>query len=188
MSALLYRLGHFCVRHHRAVLAVWAVIFIGLITLTAVIGKPTNSNVTLDGTGSTEATNLLADKLPKDQNGTVPIVLVAKSGTLDKGANAKAVKATTKSLANQEDVIKAVSPLSDKGSDALSKDKTIGYISVTLSEGPDSLSVDEAEAVFDATKPGSDAGLEVSAGGYLGQQLSKPATESSEADRARRWR
>ena len=180
MSALLYRLGHFCVRHHRAVLAVWAVIFIGLITLTAVIGKPTNSNVTLDGTGSTEATNLLADKLPKDQNGTVPIVLVAKSGTLDKGANAKAVKATTKSLANQEDVIKAVSPLSDKGSDALSKDKTIGYISVTLSEGPDSLSVDEAEAVFDATKPGSDAGLEVSAGGYLGQQLSKPATESSE--------
>ena len=33
-----------------------------------------------------------------------------------------------------------------------------------------------------------DAGLEVSAGGYLGQQLSKPATESSEADRARRRR
>ena len=65
MSALLYRLGHFCVRHHRAVLAVWAVIFIALIALTAVIGKPTNSNVTLDGTGSTENAVIVDGRLTK---------------------------------------------------------------------------------------------------------------------------
>jgi RND superfamily putative drug exporter len=181
LSALLYRLGHFCVRRRWPVLAVWVTLLVGLVVVTRIVGEPTSDNLTLPGTGSTKATDLLADKLPKQQNGTVPIVLVADSGTLDAGANQKAVNDTVKSLGAANGVEKAVSPLSSKGADALSKDKKTGYISLTLTDGPGDLEEDDANEIIDAAQPAVDAGLEVSAGAYLGQEVSKPATESSEA-------
>ena len=162
-------------------LAVWIVLLVGLVVVTRVIGEPTSDNLTLPGTGSTQATDLLADKLPKEQNGTVPIVLVADSGTLDKGANKQAVDKTVNSLSSTDGVEKAVSPLSNKGADQLSKDKMTGYISLTLTEGPGDLDEDEGNEIIDAAQPAVDAGLDVSAGGYLGQEVSKPSTGSSTA-------
>ncbi len=181
MSAVLYRLGHACVRHHRIVLTTWLVLVVGLTAAVHIAGKQTSDNLTLPGTGSTKATNVLADKLPKQQYGTVPIVFVAPSGKLDEGANKAAVDKAVKDLAAAPGVEKAVNPLSSQGKAALSKDKTIGYASLTLSIGPGDLDEDEANTIIDAAQPAVDAGLHVSAGGYLGQQVSKPATESSEA-------
>jgi RND superfamily putative drug exporter len=181
VSGVLYRLGHLCVRRHRIVLAIWLVLVVGLTVAVNVAGKQTSDNLTLPGTGSTKATNLLADKLPKQQNGTVPIVFVASSGKLDTGANKTAIDQAVKDLGKAPGVEKATNPLSSKNSDALSKDKTIAYSSLTLSIAPGDLDEDEANTIIDAAQPAVDAGLKVSAGGYLGQQVSKPATESSEA-------
>ncbi len=77
-------------------------------------------------------------------------------------------------------MIKAVNPLSGRRPAALSKDETIAYIPVTLDLGPADLTKDEAQEIIDAADPASDAGLEVEAGGYLGQAVSKPETHSSE--------
>ena len=74
----------------------------------------------------------------------------------------------------------AVSPLSDAGKDALSKDKQIGYISVALDVGQGSITEDEANAVLDAANPAKKAGLQVAVGGYIGQELSKPDTGASD--------
>ena len=181
MSAVLYRLGHLCVRRHRIVLAIWLVLVVGLTVAVQIAGKQTSDNLTLPGTGSTKATNLLADKLPKQENGTVPIVFVSTSGKLDQGQNKTAIDKAVKDLAAAPGVEKAVNPLSPQGANALSKDKTIAYSSLTLSVSPGDLTEDEANAIIDAAQPAVDAGLKVSAGGYLGQKVSKPATESSEA-------
>ncbi len=180
MSGALYRLGHFCVRRRRPVVALWCVFIVGVVAAVVILGAQTSNNLTLPGTGSTKATDLLAKYLPRDQFGTVPIVLVSDSGKLTDSANRKAVNATVKSLAAADGVYKAVSPLSDKGSDALSKDGKTGYISLTLTISPDDLSEDEANTIIDAAQPARDAGLEVSAGGYLGQEVSKPSTHVSE--------
>ena len=76
----------------------------------------------------------------------------------------------------------AVSPLEQAGSAALSKDGKIAYISVTLDEGPSDLTEEEAQTVIDAADgPAAKANIEVEAGGYLGQAVSKADTESSEA-------
>jgi RND superfamily putative drug exporter len=181
VSAVLYRLGHLCVRRHRIVLAIWLVLVVGLTIAVNIAGKQTSDNLTLPGTGSTKATNLLADKLPEQQYGTVPIVFVASSGKLDQGENKKAIDQAVKDLAAATGVEKATNPLSSKGAGALSKDKTIAYSSLTLSISPGDLTEDEANTIIDAAQPAVTAGLDVSAGGYLGQQVSKPATESSEA-------
>jgi RND superfamily putative drug exporter len=107
VSGALYRLGHLCVRRHRIVLAIWLVLVVGLTVAVNVAGKQTSDNLTLPGTGSTKATNLLADKLPKQQNGTVPIVFVATSGKLDSGANKNAVDEAVKDLGKAPGVEKA---------------------------------------------------------------------------------
>ncbi|HVI35385.1 MAG TPA: MMPL family transporter, partial [Gaiellales bacterium] len=92
-----------------------------------------------------------------------------------------AVDATVKSLRKQPEVASATSPLSKAGQTFLSKDKRIGYISVVLHDSPSALTVDEAHDVIDAAQPARNAGMQVAAGGYLGQKVSKPSTEISEA-------
>jgi putative drug exporter of the RND superfamily len=181
MTGPLYRVGWFCTRHHWPVIAVWVLAVVALALGARAAGEQNSDNLTLPGTGSTKAQDLLKSKLPKQAYGTNPIVLEAAKGKLTSSANSKAVDSTVKSLKKEPGVVRAVSPLSEKGAAALSKDKTIGYISVTLNEGPSDLTKEDAESIIDATSPASDAGLTVATGGYLGQAVSKADTESSEA-------
>jgi putative drug exporter of the RND superfamily len=78
-------------------------------------------------------------------------------------------------------VVKAVNPLGDEGKAFLSKDKTIAYIPVSLDVSQSDITKDEAQQVLDAGDPARAAGIDVSLGGYAGQQLSKPSTHQSEA-------
>jgi putative drug exporter of the RND superfamily len=181
MSAALYALGRFCVRRRYQVLVAWIALMIAVAVVANAVGKQTSNDLTIPGTGSTQAQDLLQDKLPNQANGTNPVVMEASSGTLDAGANATAVKDTVSALSKAPDVTKAVSPLSSEGSDALSKDKTIGYISLTIDVSSADLTEDQANAIIDTETPATDAGLKVANGGYLGQAVSKPSTESSEA-------
>jgi RND superfamily putative drug exporter len=181
MTGPLYRVGGFCTRHHWPVIIAWVLAVVALALGARAAGEQNSDNLSLPGTGSTKAQDLLKAKLPKQAYGTNPVVLEVAKGKLTDSANKKAVNATVKSLKKEPGVVHAVSPLSKAGASALSKDKRIGYISVTLSEGPSDLTKEDAENIIDATSPASDAGLTVATGGYLGQAVSKADTESSEA-------
>ncbi len=181
MTGPLYALGRFCARHHYPVIALWVIAALALVLFAQASGDKTNDNLTLPGTGSTDATNLLEADLPDQAYGSNPLTLEAKSGKLTEGANSKAVAETVANLKKTAHVISAVSPLSASGSSFLSKDETIGYIPVTLNVGPGGLTQAEAQAVLDAADPAEAAGLDPAIGGYVGQQLSKPSTEISEA-------
>ena len=75
------------------------------------------------------------------------------SGKLTTGKNEQAVKATVNSLKKAPHVISAVSPLSSEGAGALSKDKRIGYISVTIDLSSSDLTEDQANEIIDAESP-----------------------------------
>ena len=77
MTGPLYRLGGFCVRHKALVIAVWYVIFCGLAGASVVLGQNTSDNLTLPGTDSQKATDLLDAKFPDQANGSVPVAFVA---------------------------------------------------------------------------------------------------------------
>src|SRR5262249_4636613 len=92
-----------------------------------------------------------------------------------------AVNQAAADVAKTPNVASVVNPLTSQGAGALSKDKATGYLSVTTTVNPGSLSVDQAQAIIDsAKKPAQAAGIEVQTGGQLGQKVSKPSTESSE--------
>ncbi len=181
MTGPLYRLGRFCSRHHWPVIAVWVLLAIGLAVAARTAGDNTSDNVSLPGSGSTNAQNLLQDKLPSQAYGSNPLVFKTPSGKLSDSKNSQAISQTVDNLKKDPNVTSAISPLSSEGKNFLSKDGNIGYIPVILKVGPTDLSVEEAQNILDAADPAEKAGMQTAVGGYVGQELSKPNTESSEA-------
>ncbi len=181
MTAPLYALGRACSRHHWLTIAAWLLLAVGLVVAGQSQASRTNDNLTLPGTDSTAATELLEDNLPAQAFGSNPLVIESSGGKLTEPERAEAIAATVKRLRALPDVTSAIDPLSREGAAFLSKDGRVAYVPVYLGIGPGELSEDQAQAVLDAGAPAEAAGLEVSVGGYVGQQLSKPSTETSDA-------
>ncbi len=180
MTGLLYRLGRACARWRFVVLGLWLVLVVALVIAGREAGSQTTNNVTLPGTGSQSATDLLSDRFPSQAYGSNPLVVATDSGKLTDSKYSKAIDSSVSALKKTPHVTAAVSPLSDAGANALSKDKQIGYISVALDVGQGSITEDEGNAVLDAANPAKKAGLQVAIGGYVGQELSKPDTGASD--------
>jgi putative drug exporter of the RND superfamily len=181
MTGPLYHLGRFCSRHHWPIIAVWVAAALALALVGHAAGDRTSDNLTLPGSDSTQATDLLSQKLPDQANGSNPLVLQARTGKLTDSKHEGAVQATVKSLEGTDHVVNVVDPTTDAGSAFLSKDKAIGYIPVTLDVGAGDLTKEQAQAVLDAAQPAREAGMDAAVGGYVGKQLSKPSTHVSEA-------
>jgi putative drug exporter of the RND superfamily len=181
MTAPLYAIGRFCSRHHWPTIAAWLVIAVALVVAAQSSETRTNDNLTLPGTNSTIATELLEDNLPEQAYGNNPLVFRSSGGALTEPKYSAAIGESVKRLGAMPEVTSAINPLSPAGAEFLSKDKTIAYVPVYLDVGPGELTEDEAQAVLNAGEPAEAAGLETSVGGYVGQQLSKPSTEVSEA-------
>src|SRR5215207_1894496 len=145
------------------------------------VGQETNDNLSLPGTDSQAASNLLADKFPDQANGSVPIAFRAPAGTkLSDTKYKKPIERVTKAYGKDPAVTHAVGPFSEQGGDQLNKKHTIGYISLNLKDSPSELSVEEAQRIISLDRPLEKAGLDPAAGGYLGQKVSKPSTHVSE--------
>jgi putative drug exporter of the RND superfamily len=181
MTGPLYHLGRLCARHWKLVTAAWMLAAVGLALAGRAAGERTSDDLTLPGTGSTKATDVLEKRLPDQAYGSNPLVLASHHGKLTDSKNKQAVDDTVNKVRSTPHVVKAVNPLSDEGSAFLSKDKTIAYVPVTLDVSQSDITKDEAQQVLDAGDPVRDAGLDVSLGGYAGQKLSKPSTHQSEA-------
>ena len=181
MTGPLYAIGRFCSHHHWPVIGGWIVLAVALLAFSHAAGSKTSENLTLPGTDSTKATELLEDDLPEQAYGSNPLVLEAPQGKLTESKYASAVSETAKRLNELGEVNSAVSPLSPEGAGFLSKDGSIGYIPVVLGVGPGEIDEVQAQRILDAAEPARAAGLATSVGGYVGQQLSKPETETSEA-------
>jgi RND superfamily putative drug exporter len=181
MTGVLYRLARFCVRYRFAVLAAWVLLAVALVGASHRLGDNTNDNVTLPGTNSQQAADVLSKSFPDQANGSSPIVLHVSSGKLTDSKYSQAVNQAAADAAKAPDVASVVNPLTAQGASALSKDQRTGYLSVTLSVSPGALSVDDAQTIIDAAaKPAQAAGIQVETGGQLGEKVSKPATETSE--------
>jgi putative drug exporter of the RND superfamily len=177
----LYRLAGLCVRRAPWVILLWIVAVVVVVLVAKSTGEDTNDDLTLPGSDSTAAQDLLEAHFPKQQFGSNPVVLATASGKLTDSANRKVVKATVKSLKSTPHVNGVISPLSQAGEDQISKDGTIGYASVTLNIGPTDLDADEANAVIAAADPARNAGWRVAVAGYIGQEVSKSPSSKSDA-------
>src|SRR5262249_39520062 len=174
MTAPLYAIGRFCSRHHWPTIAVWLIAAVVLVIAGQASGDKTNDNLTLPGTGSTNATELMEAKLPQQAYGSNPLAFESSGGPLTQPKYAQAIEESIKRLQTMPEVNSAISPLSKEGVEKglLSKDQTVAYTPVFLNVGPGELTEEQAKDVLNAGDPAKRAGLETSVGAYVGQQLS----------------
>src|ERR1700709_2674750 len=112
MTGPLYAIGRWCSRHHWPVIGVWIVLAVALVAIGQASGSKTSENLTLPGTGSTQATELLEENLPEQAYGSNPLVLEAPAGAkLSEPKYAGAIAETVTNLEALPDVNSATSPL-----------------------------------------------------------------------------
>lgn len=180
MTGLLYNLASFCIRHRRVVVGLWIVIAIAISVLSTSLGKQFADDLTLPGKDSQQATDLVDSKFPGQSNGSNPVLFKAKQGKITDASNKKAVEDTISTLSKDDQVTSINDPFSKSAPGQVSKDGKIAYASMVISDGPGDLSDEVAQDLVDEAHSAAGDGLDVAVGGYLGQQVSKPSTESSE--------
>ena len=136
---------------------------VALVAVSQRLGDNTNDNLTLPGTNSQQATDALSKPFPDQSNGTSPIVLHVKQREADRLRSTRRRSTRRRpTVAKAPDVASVVNPLTSQGASALSKDQQTGYLSVTLSVSPGSLSVADAQNIINAAaKPAQAAGIQV---------------------------
>ena len=180
MTAALYALGRLCVRRHWVVLVLWFVIVAGLGAAARAVELQTSDNLSLPGTDSERATDLLDDRFPSQANGSNPVVFAAKQGKLTDQKNSAAVNAAVKALRNDPAVASVDSPFDADGAGDLSKNEKIGYASMILVDSASELSLQDAREIIGDADVAEKQGLTVAFGGYIGQQVSKSDSHTSE--------
>ena len=182
MTPVLYALGHFCTKHRWVVVIAWVIILAGMLVGSKSLGWNTSNNMTLNGTGSQDATNLLNDRWPEAANGSIPVVLGAPGGTtISDSQYTDAINETVSNYQNDSNVTSVTSPLgTSQQSMALnSKDGQIAIISVVIKQSANELTVDQANALVNLSEPATKAGLTVGVASYVGNAVSNPNTNLS---------
>jgi uncharacterized membrane protein YdfJ with MMPL/SSD domain len=180
MAGLLHRVGMFAARRKWAVLGAWVVVVAVTIGLHVLFGSNTSNNLSLPGTGSQAATDLLTEKFPPQQNGASPILFHTDDGKVTDAANKQAIEASQRAISKQPHVYSAPSPFGQQGAAQISKDGQTAFIPVLLDVGGSDLTDEIGQNVLDAADPGTAAGMEVAAGGPIGSELSEPTTGNSD--------
>jgi RND superfamily putative drug exporter len=176
MAALLERLGRRCARHRLAVLGVWACALVALALTANSLGTRTSDDLSLPGTGSQAAADVLEHHFPTEQNVSSPVVFAAPSGSIAEPERRRAIDATLRRLREAPHVVTVVSPFSQEGAVGLSRGGRVAYATVTLDVQPVELKQETADDIAAAAHAD---GLEVAVGGLIGQQASAPeATDS----------
>jgi RND superfamily putative drug exporter len=182
MTRALYALGKACARRGWIVIGLWLILAVGLLVWSGSTGQNLSDNLTLPGTDSQKATDLLNAQFPEQANGMVPIVYAApKGGDLHDSQYKELIDRVYNSYKDDKHkVYSATSPFSSAGSDQISKDKSIAYIALNLKESASDLTTDEAQQLLDTAKSDNYTKMQISIGGYPGEKLSKPSSRTSE--------
>jgi RND superfamily putative drug exporter len=160
----------------------WVVVAAALLIGSKSLGWNTSNNLTLAGTGSQDATNLLDDRWPQAANGSIPVALGAPGGDLIRDSKyTDAINETVSNYKKDPGVESVVSHLGPtKQSQSLnSRDGQVAVISVTIKASPSELTVDEGNHLVGLSAPASKAGLKVGVGGYVGNAVSNPDVDLS---------
>jgi uncharacterized membrane protein YdfJ with MMPL/SSD domain len=181
VGAFLYRLGGFAARHRFVVILLWIALAAVVVGVVQVAGAKTNNTLTLPGTDSQAAFDILEARFPPQQNGTNPFVFHVDDGKLTDATYKPAMNATYRAFKASKHVFSVENPVGKDGATAgiLSKDAKTGFMPVLLDVNSGFITEELAQDVLRATAPARKAGIQVAVGGSIGSVLSTPDTKES---------
>ncbi|WP_434741533.1 MMPL family transporter [Micromonospora sp. SH-82] len=177
MATLLYRLGRASLRRRRLVVAVWLVVLVGLGLAAATLRGPMSSNLTMPGTESQQALDLLAEKFPAASGATGTIAVKAPAeGALASPEGQAVVQSLVEEATRVPGVVGAVNPLQ---AGAVSPDGRYALVQVQFADRADSITEEQREAYGEVGAAAEQQGWEVAPGGEV--LAAVPEIGSSEA-------
>ncbi len=182
MSKILYALARLMVKLRWGVVVLWLVAAALIISAGKAAGPDTYNDLSLPGTGSQDATNLLTKEFPPEQNGSSPVVFSIESGNLTNEPYKSAIDEASKALRALPEVYSVINPMEDYAKALRGGDDQIAYIPVLLNVGNAQLSMPIAQKVLATAKgPADRVGMHVAVGGPVGSELAN--TTSFDADK-----
>ena len=180
MTGKLYATARFCIRHRRKVVSIWLLAAIAFTVASGLGGDQYADDLSLPGTDSQRATDIVDKSFPSQANGSNPVVFKARQGTVTDSQNEQQIEKALSRLRSDPGVASADDPFGAQAAGQVSQDQTIAFSNVIVRDGPGELSTEEAQEIIDRAASVQGKGLDVAVGGYLGAQVSQPSTESSE--------
>ncbi|MFD0317080.1 MMPL family transporter [Streptomyces flavalbus] len=165
MATILYRLGRWAFRRRRLVGGVWLTALLLAVVAAAVAPAAEDEDLSMPGTESQRAFDLLDERFPQAnaQGAEARLVFQAPDGQRMTAAQHRTVvEDTLDSLADGDQVASATDPY-DTG--AVSADGTIAYSTITYTADAVDLTEPTKTALEDAADQARDAGLTVEIGG-----------------------
>ncbi|MEA9984891.1 MMPL family transporter [Subtercola sp. RTI3] len=147
MATLLYAIGRFSARRHYLVIVVWIVLLAGGAVASKAVGDHFEASVSIPGTQSQNANDMLAERFPALNDASTKVVFVAPAGTTI-ADDAAAVTAVSAQLAKIPGV-SVSDPFSSKVLYAVqvSQDQRTAYIGLTYDKASTALTDADASAV-----------------------------------------
>ena len=176
MSSFLFRLGRACTRHRWRVVGIWALAVVALIVAGRVGGGELVDRLTIPGSESTKATDLLAATFPAQAGGSIQIVIHDPSGSVTDPAAAAAITTSLDAVDAIDHVV--VLPRAVIVED--SADGTTALATVRFDQSARELPGGTYSQVKAAMEPARAAGLQVEFGGELAQHAERPSPGGSE--------
>ncbi|SEN09806.1 MMPL family transporter [Actinacidiphila rubida] len=178
MATFLYKLGRLAFRRRRYVVLVWVALLAIAGVGAATAPSAPSDNFTVPGTEAQHAFDLLHERFPgtNADGASARMVFKAPNGQkITAGPNKAAVEKVVTDLKNSPQKGTVADPFT---ADAVSKDGTTAYASVTYTAKSTEITDATHTAIEDAAQHGRDAGLTVETGGTALQ--ASPETGNSE--------
>src|SRR3990172_8573228 len=99
MASFLYRLGHFSVRHRRSVVACWMALLVGTVFAGTTFGGSTSEKLSLPGTESQQAFDLLDSRFPAQGGSSTRVVFASGSESITSTVGRAAIDSVFTDLA-----------------------------------------------------------------------------------------
>ncbi|HEX2313653.1 MAG TPA: MMPL family transporter [Thermomonospora sp.] len=164
------RMAGFSHRRRWLALTLWVLVLAGVWTAATLAGDDYRDDVSLPGTESQQAADLLTEHGSAQAGGTAQIVLHHRSGLAESGTRQR-VEGMLRTVAALPKVAQVRSPYQDPS--AISRDGTIGYATVVLDVPAKQMSRAESERMYDTAAQAEGDGLRVELGGEVARALAE---------------
>jgi RND superfamily putative drug exporter len=169
-----------CFRRRFLVIATWVIVLIGLGALAQGVKSNYNNSVSLPGTGSTTAQQLLAKTVPAQAGDSDTIVWQVSKGTVRDPAVITKLSAVLRQISTMPEVAAVTSPYGPhgaarNGAAQISRDGRIAYATVNFTKQASSLATADITRVINAAEAARAPGLDVQLGGQAIGNTEQPS-------------
>ncbi len=173
------RLAAGTMRHRRRVLVAWIVALVAVVGALKVTGANFSNALTLAGTQSQAAVNLLRHDFPTQAGDQDQIVFATAGGSITAAAPRARIGRALARVASLPHVVSVVSPYAAPGARQVSADRTVAFATVTFDAQARALPVAAIDRVIAVSQTARTASLQVALGGQAIEHAEKPSLGSA---------